>query len=373
MDGLLEAVGVGGVHDLVVGVEQVALAVGLVDVAEDPAVAVVIGELHARELRIQIGHVVQERRVGPLAAQGRALGVDPLDLVDLGRGELALLLGVHEAAVALVVPPDVAEVAVGHRGAGVVMADHALAGRDRVRERVPHRMARLVLGNGRVHRLAAPEIAERRVLGGVRLRAVVGVDDVAARAAAGAELPGHVVRPEQRERGVEQPRLLEVQPHRVDAVQRAEPARTEPVERLPRRLLQVGQADLDLLFLAPLEDAQDVAGLADLEARQRLEVGQHALLDDLVRRGRRVGHELLGNAVGAVALAEARTLEGHLAVVVERGGPQHGAGLHHVLLDLVHLVGMAAAGPTRLARHAQVARVDELHVVDGLLQQARVG
>src|SRR5438552_4047596 len=81
MDGLLEAVGVGGVHDLVVGVEQVALAVGLVDVAEDPSVPAVIGELHARELRIQIGDVDQARRVGPLAAQGRAVGLAPVQLV----------------------------------------------------------------------------------------------------------------------------------------------------------------------------------------------------------------------------------------------------------------------------------------------------
>jgi len=220
-----------------------------------------------------------------------------------------------------------------------------------------------------VCRTGCPDSLRGRVHG----RAVVGVDDVAARAAARAELAGDVVGPQQRERGVEQPRLLEVQPHGVDAVERAEAARAQAVERPPRRLLEIGQADLDLLFLPALEDAQDVAGLPHLEARQRVEEGQNPFLRDLLRCRRRVGDQPLRHAVGAVALAEAWALEGHLAVVVERGGPQHGAGLHHALLDLGDLVGVTAAGAAGLAGHAQVAGVDELDVVEALQQQARVG
>ena len=100
-------------------------------------------------VRVSLGfrsrHVVEELRVRPQPAQRRVLGVGPLDLDHLLGRELALLGRVHQLAVGLVVPPHGAEVAVHHGGAGVDVADHALARRDRVRELVLDRMARLVL------------------------------------------------------------------------------------------------------------------------------------------------------------------------------------------------------------------------------------
>ena len=79
-----------------------------------------------------------------------------------------------------------------------------------VREAVLDRMARLVLRDRRVgivRRRAA--VAELGVRPGVDRRAVVGVDDVAGRAAAGAVVAGMVVGAEEVQRRVEQPRLVQ--------------------------------------------------------------------------------------------------------------------------------------------------------------------
>ena len=80
VDGLREAIGVVGGHHLVLAVEQVALAVGLVDVAEHPAVAVEVGELRAGELGVQVRHVVEEVACPTTARERGTLGVGPLDL-----------------------------------------------------------------------------------------------------------------------------------------------------------------------------------------------------------------------------------------------------------------------------------------------------
>ena len=56
-------------------VEQVAVPVLLEDGAEDPAVAVEIGELGVPRLRVQLGDPLQERWVGPVAARRRLVRV----------------------------------------------------------------------------------------------------------------------------------------------------------------------------------------------------------------------------------------------------------------------------------------------------------
>ena len=54
-------------HDLVVLVEQVALAIALVDRAEDPAVAVKVGELRVLELLVELrrADLSEEFRIAP--------------------------------------------------------------------------------------------------------------------------------------------------------------------------------------------------------------------------------------------------------------------------------------------------------------------
>ena len=105
----------------------------------------------------------------------------------------------------------IAEVAVHDVGAGMDVADDALAGRDGVArcEAMLDRMARLVLGNGRVGGVGCRRGCRNGVRAGVDRRAIVGVDDVAGGAAAGAIVAGMVVGAEEVERRIEQARLLQ--------------------------------------------------------------------------------------------------------------------------------------------------------------------
>src|SRR6185295_12767411 len=77
-----------------------------------------------------------------------------------------------------------------------------------------------------------------------------------------------------------------------------------------------------------------------------------------------------GPAVGAVALADDRVLARQHAVVVRRGLVEEGAVGHQALRHRAHL--LRVAGPARDRRRAQVARVDEAHEVEALIEQRRV-
>ncbi len=72
MDGFLEAFGIVKGNRFAVFVEPVPFAVVIVDAAENPAVAMEIGELRGLELRIEFGAagVIEEFFVAPQAASG---------------------------------------------------------------------------------------------------------------------------------------------------------------------------------------------------------------------------------------------------------------------------------------------------------------
>ena len=63
----------------------------------------------------------------------------------------------------------------------------------------------------------------------------------------------------------------------IGAVQRAEAAIAQPVARPAGLFVRIGNADLERLAAAALEDAQDVARLRHLAREQRLEERQDAL------------------------------------------------------------------------------------------------
>ena len=141
---LPELVGIFERDRLVVFVEQVALAIVLEDGAEDPAVAVEVGELGVLQLLVELGRAgfLQEIRVGPEAADRGAFGIARLDLGSAPlRAGIALLGGPHVLAIHFVVPPGVAEVGRDHVRARVHVADHALARRNRARELVADGMS----------------------------------------------------------------------------------------------------------------------------------------------------------------------------------------------------------------------------------------
>ncbi len=150
-------------------------------------------------------------------------------------------------------------------------------------KRCCNRMARLVLGNGRVGIDGLAAVAELGIRAGMDGGAVVGINDMAGGAAAGAIVAGVVVGAEEIERRVEQPRSLQADKDRVGAVLacRGRGARAGrvagPIPRVSR------DADFRIEAAAALEDAQDVAGLGDLEAGQRIEERNDALLGDLIR------------------------------------------------------------------------------------------
>src|SRR5208337_5333632 len=79
-----------------------------------------------------------------------------------------------------------------------------------------------LVGSGRLPGVAVGGV-KARVLG----RAVVGIDDVAGRAAAGAIVAGMIVGPGQRQQRIHEARLLKSQEHGIGAVDGAEAAVAE--------------------------------------------------------------------------------------------------------------------------------------------------
>ena len=93
---------------------------------------------------------LQELRIGPQAFCRRAFGISNRYFIFLLFRRIPLRFRIHEFAVRFVVPPGVAEVRGFHIRSRMNMADHALAGRNRSRERVVNRMSLLVPRNSGV-------------------------------------------------------------------------------------------------------------------------------------------------------------------------------------------------------------------------------
>ena len=139
------------------------MPVALVDGTEIPAVSVVVRELRVVQFGIELTHVREELRVGPLALGSRALRIAIVDRPDLLGCRILLLLGPHGRRVRLVIPHGVAHERV-HEHVGLVhVADHALAGGNGAREAMRERMSRLVFGNDRIDGAALTRVARRGI------------------------------------------------------------------------------------------------------------------------------------------------------------------------------------------------------------------
>src|SRR6267378_3611804 len=98
-------------------------------------------------------------------------------------------------------------------------------------------MAALIVAQaGLVTAEAQALVAVLAVVSGVGGRAVVRVDHVTGRAAAGAIIARMIVRSQEPEQGIVQARLLQVQKNRIDAVERAEATLGQPAQRAAGRL-----------------------------------------------------------------------------------------------------------------------------------------
>ncbi len=164
-----------------------------------------------------------------------------------------------------------------------------------------------------------------------------------------------------------QPGLLQVEKHRVDAVERAQAAVGQPPRRMARLLLGIGNAQRKLLLAAFFENPQNVAGLAERKLRERVERRQDAMQPRVLGRDGRGIDQAQRRAVRPVGLAVAVIFEGHRAVVVERRAPEHRAVVHHAVPDMVH--GFLVAQTASLLRNAQVAGIDEADEFGGLVVQ----
>ena len=71
-----------------------------------------------------------------------------------------------------------------------------------------------------------------------------------------------IVRAEEAEQRIVQPRFLQTEEDRIGAVQRAEAALGQAAQRFAGRFVEGREAELQLLFAALFEDAQDVSRIA---------------------------------------------------------------------------------------------------------------
>ena len=373
---------------------------------------------------VGLGHELRSDVCVEVGRQGRdAPGGAPLGVMrqhghfELGR-RVDLLLGPDALGVGLEVPPHVTEEGLLDRGARVHVTRDALGRGNRVGQLVADRVAGFVGGDAQIGivrvastwnedaratvgavlvvgrralvvsvlRVALVLAARAPAVGAERVEgvAVVGIDHVAARAAARAEVAGVIVGPQHVQRRVHQSRPLEVEPDWIDSVQGPESALAEAVERAPRLFLERAaeearrrESEQERASLPALEDPENVAGLSDLEPREGIETSQLAAtklrlgaLDRVL--GERAEHALR-LAVGIVALAEAGLLERVGAVVVEGRLPEHGRGRHHALLDLDHRLGVTTHGSAGERGDAQIARVHEPNELPVLCELDPVG
>ncbi len=179
-------------------------------------------------------------------------------------------------------------------------------------------------------------------------RPIVGVNHVTGRAAAVAIIAGMIVGAGQRQNRIQQARLLQAEKHGIGSQLGAQAAIAQLHVRTPRIFFRIRNADLRTLSPAPLEHAQNVAGLRDFPAGQRIQIRQDAFQSRQLLRRRRIIVQALRDAVGRIAFAEMRVLVRKPAVVVERRFPQHRARGHHAGADREHFLGVTTGGAAGL-------------------------
>src|SRR6266851_96418 len=152
---------------LAVPIEPVSFAVVIENSAKYPAVAMEISELRRFQLLVEFGTAdcLQEFFIVPEGANRGAFRIAFQRLIALLFGGVALLFRIHFVAIDFVVPPGEPEIRGDHVRAGMNVADHALARRNRARENVLDGVARLILRNRRIGRSAEDSMAEWCVSG----------------------------------------------------------------------------------------------------------------------------------------------------------------------------------------------------------------
>src|SRR5580704_7184061 len=163
----------------------------------------------------------------------------------------------------------------------------------------------LIFRDGGIVGSAEAGVAVFRVRRGMRRVNIIGINDVAGGAAAGAIVAGMIIGARKGHDRIQQTRFLQAEKNGVRAQFGAESAVAELVVRFAGIFLPIGIADFAFLATAAFENSQDIAGLGSLPTEKRIEFRQDAFGARFVRCGRGNSPGGLGLAVAIVALAEA--------------------------------------------------------------------
>src|SRR5271163_315857 len=195
VDSLFEFIRIIERHRVAVSVLKNAFAIVLERRPENPSMTVEVRELRVLEVLIEFrsSSLLQEVYVRPVATNRSPLRVSLLDLLLIFGAQMALLFRIHLVAIDLVIPPGVSKIRCDHVRAGMDVANDALARRNRSSELVLEWMARLIFWNRRIDRRRLAEISAVGIVSRVFRRTVVGVDNMAGAASAGAIVSGLIV------------------------------------------------------------------------------------------------------------------------------------------------------------------------------------
>src|SRR5713226_4344274 len=365
-----EALGIVESDLLAVLVQQIPLAIVVENRAKNPAVPVKISKLRGLQLLVEFGAAgfFQKCLIVPEAANGRALRIAFERLIALLLAGVALFRRIHFVAIDFVVPPRKPEISRDHIRAGMDMADHALARRNRTRENVFDRMAGFILRNRRIGRSAEAGMAEPSISAGVRRVAVVGIDDVTRRTPAAAIVAWMIVGARKRHDRIEQSRFLQPEENGIGTQSRSKAAVAEFIVRLAGIFFARGIADFGFLPSAAFKNAKHVARLRSLPAKERIKFGNHAFGAGFFRRGLWRRLDRLWPPIAIVAFPEARVFRRISAIVVQRRAPKHPRVRHHAGGNGPRLRCVATGRAARFWSDAKIARIHKFDVFSGLLQ-----
>src|ERR1700752_767330 len=118
-----------------------------------------------------------------------------------------------------------------------------------------------------------------------------------------------VIRPQEIQGRIKQPRLLQSQKDRIGALRSSQSARPQALVGFARLFIFVRQASFQATLTAALEDAQDVARLRYLPTGKGIEERQNSLQPGLLSAGLGNLNQTLRRSRFAVALSEVRVLD----------------------------------------------------------------
>jgi hypothetical protein len=200
-------------------------------------------------------------------------------------------------------------------------------------------------------------ISEASPRAGVYGGAIIGVDHVAGRAAAGAKISWVIICAEEVECGVKESGFLEADEYGIGAVSGAKSTVAETRSWAAGFFETFGNSGVGYEAAAAFEDAEDISRLCDFESGEWIEVREDTFSRCFLGGWSGHGLESLGRAVHAVAFTISGPFVGDSAVVVEGGAPEHAAVCHHTFFDVECFGAVAACGAAAEVCNAKVSGV----------------